>query len=57
MKTKICPIKYMHDFEDYPCKMCHPELNYSWGKILLISALGVAVMFGLMYLTFYIALL
>lgn len=22
---KMCPIRYPHDFDDSPCKLCHPE--------------------------------
>lgn len=26
-EKEMCPIKYMHDFKDMPCKLCHPELK------------------------------
>lgn len=28
---KMCHISYLHDFDDYPCKKCHPG-NYWWLK-------------------------
>lgn len=27
---KKCPMKYLHDFPDYPCKVCSPKEYKKW---------------------------
>jgi hypothetical protein len=53
---KLCPIAYMHDFPDYPCKMCNGNKWY-WLKFKAFMKYGLGseiikfvLLFGLLAL-------